>query len=178
MEGLEQLLVCTHLVQTSNLPLLTNCSSEIKNPISLARQVLDLSTRELTLRRVPPNLLVGQGATDFAFDQCMPVLPHDALVSPAARDRWNRWKADLRSAERRARKEANAVASVQHQPDTAQLPPYEERPANETSMVASQSVRNSVWNEGEPMSPPSSAAGFRSPSGKLLCLIAFRLLCC
>jgi taspase (threonine aspartase 1) len=34
----------------------------------------------------------------------MPELPHDALVSPAAKERWLRWKSDLKNAERKARK--------------------------------------------------------------------------
>ena len=34
----------------------------------------------------------------------MPILPHDALISPAARERWVRWRADLKVAERKARK--------------------------------------------------------------------------
>lgn len=58
----------------------------------------------LTLRRVPPNLLVSQGATDFAIDMGMPILPHDALISPAAKERWMRWRSDLKSAEYKSRK--------------------------------------------------------------------------
>ena len=58
----------------------------------------------LTLRRVPPNLLVAQGATEFAEEMGMPILPHDALISPAAKDRWIRWRADLKSAERKSKK--------------------------------------------------------------------------
>lgn len=61
----------------------------------------------LTLRRVPPNLLVAQGATEFAIEMGMPILPHDALVSPAAKERWLRWRADLRAAERKSRKSGN-----------------------------------------------------------------------
>jgi len=80
--------------------------TEIKNPISLARLVLEHTTKQLTLRRVPPNLLVGQGATDFAYEQGMNVLPYDALVSPAARERWARWRADLKHAEKRAARAA------------------------------------------------------------------------
>jgi taspase (threonine aspartase 1) len=34
----------------------------------------------------------------------MPILPHDALISPAAKERWIRWRADLKAAERKARK--------------------------------------------------------------------------
>jgi taspase (threonine aspartase 1) len=58
----------------------------------------------LTLRRVPPNLLVSQGATDFAVEMGMPILPHDALISPAAKERWIRWRSDLRSAERKSKR--------------------------------------------------------------------------
>lgn len=58
----------------------------------------------LTLRRVPPNLLVAQGATEFAVEMGMPILPHNALVSPAAKDRWLRWRADLKAAERKSKK--------------------------------------------------------------------------
>ena len=76
---------------------------DIKNPISLARLVLQESTRPLTLQRVPPNLLVGEGATEFAYDQHMPILPKDFLVSPGARDRWVRWKRDLDNADEEIR---------------------------------------------------------------------------
>jgi taspase (threonine aspartase 1) len=34
----------------------------------------------------------------------MPILPHDALISPAAKERWMRWLSDLRSAERKSRR--------------------------------------------------------------------------
>ncbi|KAF1828755.1 N-terminal nucleophile aminohydrolase [Decorospora gaudefroyi] len=78
--------------------------AQIKNPISLARMLHDHTMDPLTLRRVPPNLLVSQGATDFAVEMGMPILPHDALISPAARERWMRWRSDLRSAERKSRK--------------------------------------------------------------------------
>lgn len=68
---------------------------QIRNPIHLARLILDHSTRPLTLKRVPPNLLVGTGAIEFAFQHGMPVVPNDHLVSRAAKERWLRWKADL-----------------------------------------------------------------------------------
>ncbi|KAF2495945.1 N-terminal nucleophile aminohydrolase [Lophium mytilinum] len=86
--------------------------AQVKNPISLARLVLQHTTKTLTLRRVPPNLLVSQGATDFAFDQGMGVLPHDALVSPGAKERWVRWREDLKHAERRELKKAKAMEAA------------------------------------------------------------------
>ena len=69
--------------------------TEVRNPISLARLVLETSTKPLSLRRVPPNLLVGQGAVDFAYEHGVPILPHDFLISAASRERWIRWRSDL-----------------------------------------------------------------------------------
>ncbi|KAH0545559.1 hypothetical protein FGG08_000390 [Glutinoglossum americanum] len=68
---------------------------EIRNPISLARLVLEQTLSPLSLNRVAPNLLVAQGATDFAFEKRMAVHPHDMLISPGARERWQRWKQDI-----------------------------------------------------------------------------------
>ncbi|KAI9713470.1 MAG: hypothetical protein M1820_000852 [Bogoriella megaspora] len=94
---------------------------EVKNPISLARLIYEHSTKELTLRRVPPVLLVGRGAVEFAFTNGMPTLPPDALVSPAARERWMRWKHDLEHAERRAR-DAKRKVLPETPPSTSQSP--------------------------------------------------------
>ncbi|KIW38912.1 uncharacterized protein PV06_08735 [Exophiala oligosperma] len=76
--------------------------SQVKNPIAAARLVLDESIKPLSLQRVPPNLLVGAGATDFAHDKGLPILPPDFLVSNNARDRWLRWKRDLQDVEDRS----------------------------------------------------------------------------
>ena len=65
------------------------------NPIHVARLLLEESTRPLSLKRVPPNLLVGQGAVDYAYAHKVPILPNDALISPAARERWTKWSRDL-----------------------------------------------------------------------------------
>ncbi|KAF1936070.1 N-terminal nucleophile aminohydrolase [Clathrospora elynae] len=98
--------------------------AQIKNPISLARMVHDHTMDPLTLRRVPPNLLVAQGATDFAVEMGMPILPHDALISPAAKDRWVRWRADLKSAERKHKKAGHHPSCWKIRGDLA---PAEER---------------------------------------------------
>ena len=85
-------------------------TSDIRNPISLARVVLVRSLQPLSLRRIPPNLLVGDGATDFAFSNGIPVLPHDALVSPAARERWQKWRKELRDVSPRSFESLDADA--------------------------------------------------------------------
>ncbi|KPI35565.1 putative threonine aspartase [Cyphellophora attinorum] len=70
-------------------------ASHIKNPITLAHIVLKASTRPLSLSRVPPNLIVGDGAADFAHENGVSVVPHDFLISDEARKRWTKWKTDL-----------------------------------------------------------------------------------
>ncbi|OJJ50904.1 hypothetical protein ASPZODRAFT_55003 [Penicilliopsis zonata CBS 506.65] len=69
----------------------------VKNPISLARVILETSSKPLSLQRVPPNFLVGPGATDFAYDNGLVVLPPDALISPPSKERWTRWQQEIAS---------------------------------------------------------------------------------
>ncbi|KAH0563262.1 hypothetical protein GP486_002173 [Trichoglossum hirsutum] len=101
-----------------------NCS-EIRNPISLARLVLEQTLTPLSLHRVAPNLLVAQGATDFAFQKRMAVQPHDALISPAARERWRRWKQDLVDAMNQNNRPSGSYS--EDEGITAQEYEYEER---------------------------------------------------
>lgn len=75
----------------------------MKNPISLARTILDASKEPLTLHRVPPNFLVGPGATDYAYERGLAVLPHDGLISTPARQRWLQWQRELKEADNRQR---------------------------------------------------------------------------
>lgn len=55
---------------------------------------------------MPPNFLVGSGATDFAFENHLPVLPHDALIGDGAKERWQRWVQELKYAEAMARRKS------------------------------------------------------------------------
>ncbi|OCL04621.1 N-terminal nucleophile aminohydrolase [Glonium stellatum] len=132
--------------------------AQVKNPISLARLVLDHSTKQLTLRRVPPNLLVSQGATDFAFEQGMPILPHDALVSPAARERWVRWKADLKYAERKVKRDAGIVeySSSYKSKDPAADPVYEEQVRKRMREEHTKAMLGGALDEDRSISPPLS----------------------
>ncbi|KAI5290150.1 hypothetical protein KEM54_002328 [Ascosphaera aggregata] len=79
----------------------------IKNPISLARVVLDHSIRPLSLNRVPPNFLAGTGAAEFAYEHGLPIMPSDFLVAPASKARFDKWSQDLKEADA-AEKEAAA----------------------------------------------------------------------
>ncbi|KAF4214541.1 hypothetical protein CNMCM8980_003244 [Aspergillus fumigatiaffinis] len=73
--------------------------SQVKNPISLARMLLETSAKPLTCHRVPPSFLVGEGATDFAYEQGLVILPPDGLISRFSKERWHRWLQDLEAAE-------------------------------------------------------------------------------
>ncbi|KAF8445531.1 nucleophile aminohydrolase [Terfezia claveryi] len=68
----------------------------VQNPICLARAVLENARQPMSLKRVPPILLVGEGATMFAKEQNFPLVENEKLISPAARQRWERWRTELR----------------------------------------------------------------------------------
>lgn len=131
---------------------------EIKNPISLARLLLDHSTQALSLRRVPPNLLVGQGATQFAEEHGMKVLHHEALISPFAKHRWQKWRADLAKAERHKQREEakrQGMSPVVSEPDLTEYfgqnrDHENSRKTHERNMIAS------LYNDAQPVSPPPS----------------------
>lgn len=129
----------------------------MKNPISLARTILDHSTQPLSLRRVPPNLLVGKGAVDFAYEAGMPVLPHDALTSPNALERWRRWQQDLKHAERKAEQAEGRTYVPSSGPDYEPDPLQEERDYESSRSAYVKSMEDAVWNEAQPISPPPSS---------------------
>ncbi|KAF2018898.1 N-terminal nucleophile aminohydrolase [Aaosphaeria arxii CBS 175.79] len=126
--------------------------AQIKNPVSLARLVLNHSMQSLTLRRVPPNLLVAQGATDFAYELGIPVLPFDAMISPAAKDRWVRWKSDLRAAERKAKRAGLPLSCwrIRDDPD-----PQDEQVRQNMRRAHEETLLRSVHAVSPPTSPLS-----------------------
>lgn len=77
----------------------------VKNPIGLARLILEESNRPLSLQRVPPNLLVGQGAFEFAQEKGVLTVYNDFLVSRSAKERWNKWKQDLEQVEQKQKQD-------------------------------------------------------------------------
>lgn len=116
-----------------------------------------MSSKPLSLRRVPPNLLVGQGATDFAWEHGIPVVPHDMIVSRNARDRFMRWKDDLRRAEgSRLTPGSTSIVSSQGGDDQGLDLEYEERVRNKQRRDHTIAILNGTWNEGQPDSPQPS----------------------
>jgi taspase, threonine aspartase, 1 len=116
-------------------------ASDVKNPISAARLILDYQDKPLSLQRVPPNFLVGQGATEFAFDHGMPIVTDELLISSTAKSRWLRWQHDVES----ARVEQEAQSGKQTTGETR------------SSEVSTQSTSFSATvNPALLMTPPSS----------------------
>ena len=136
--------------------------TEVRNPISLAKLILDRSNIPLSLRRVPPNILIGSGAKIFASKNGLAIMANEFLVSKNARDRFLRWQDDLRRAEEKARvitsplkiPEKTTRMAVECQFDTFS-------PVNDdqvrTDLARRQdhamAIQNALWNEGQPDSP-------------------------
>lgn len=79
--------------------LVLNFDADVKNPIMLARKIYDEASRSPGMSRVPPNFLVGEGATDFAWSHNIPTLPPYALITDAARERWTIWTREIQEFE-------------------------------------------------------------------------------
>lgn len=131
-------------------------SSEIRNPIHLARVILEHSTKPLSLRRVPPNLLVGQGAVDFAFEAGIPVLPKDALTSAGAHERWVKWKADLKKMGEKQEDENRLLSEV--------LEKKSDDCERQRQQDAQTRILAACWNESQPYSPALTPSGSSDPA--------------
>lgn len=136
--------------------------SEIRNPIHVARLILEHSTKPLSLRRVPPNLLVGGGATDFAAEKGVPVMPPDSLVSGSAHDRYQRWRADIEKTYLKSSNQAHRKIQLPQTPSDQDQSQEQEQDAIDSVMSLPQSDDPNprhlapFWNESQPYSPQSS----------------------
>ncbi|KAJ6441770.1 adenylate kinase [Purpureocillium lavendulum] len=140
----------------------------IRNPISLAKLILDTSNKPLSLRRVPPNALVGEGARIFAEEHGMLTFANEYLVSKNSRDRFFRWQDDLIRAEGETDEqprlsspsESVAVACVPCQYDTAVPPtPQQGFPREHAAAIIA-----GTWNEGQIDSPYAGTPLLESPN--------------
>lgn len=73
----------------------------VKNPIRLARAVLDHSSIPSPIGRIPPLTLVSEGARQFALSQpsSAHLVSRESLVSPQAEERWRVWKCRFASSD-------------------------------------------------------------------------------
>ncbi|KAK4181153.1 nucleophile aminohydrolase [Triangularia setosa] len=125
----------------------------VQNPISLAKLILDASSLPLSLRRVPPNILVGEGAKEFGIEHGMPEVPNEQLVSKNAKDRYNRWNEDLKRAEVKLHASNHFSNRFAERPSPGD---YEQAadPAGQCSGGDhTNAILTGTWNEGQPDSP-------------------------
>jgi taspase (threonine aspartase 1) len=145
-------------ILTSTICLLTRSPLllDVKNPISLAKLILDTSNEPLSLRRVPPNALVGEGARSFAEEHGMATYGNEYLVSRNSRDRFLKWQEDLKRAEigskdNKASSASNKIniGSAPYQYDAvAVTDPRKIFPRDHTAAILA-----GTWNEGQLDSP-------------------------
>lgn len=110
----------------------------------------------LSLRRVPPNALVGEGARAFAEEHGMITMRNERLVSQNSRDRFLRWQEDLKRAETKTKETRTTPPTGQVsmgcapcQYDTASSQePHRTFPRDHTA-----AIMTGTWNEGQPDSP-------------------------
>lgn len=153
--------------------------ADIKNPISLAKLVLDSSLKSMTLRRLPPNMLVGEGAKKFALEHGMAMVKNTDLISKNARDRFKKWCDDIRKAQARAVRPApekppqvfprlevtfspflisRNVNNPSLDPLRVSQPLASTKASKGLMRDHSSAVLTGMWNEGQPDSPSDSAS--------------------
>ena len=109
----------------------------------------------MSLRRVPPNILVGDGARGFAEEYGLATYSNDHLVSKNARDRFLRWQEDLKRAELKSREAKIGVGSGHSNAGCAPCLYDTIQPETPKSLPQSYSaaILAGTWNEGQPNTP-------------------------
>ncbi|KAF4125876.1 hypothetical protein GMORB2_1122 [Geosmithia morbida] len=142
----------------------------VRNPISLAKTILDTSNKPLSLRRVPPNALVGEGAKKFAEENGIVTCSNEQLVSKNARDRFIRWQMDLNRVESNSDPrmlptvDQGHIARSRHLLDNASPLHASDLPFRPDHSAA---ILAATWNEGQPGSPNCAAQELSAPGGSI-----------
>lgn len=141
--------------------------ADVKNPISLAKKILETSSQTLTLRRVPPNFLVGEGAKLFAIEHGLSIVSNEELSSRNAKDRYHKWRADLQKAIKPNNSPTVPSTEQCTSPETA-VRIEKTRQKEDVSPLTkarkgllrdhSSAILTGMWNEGQPDSPSSDVA--------------------
>lgn len=140
--------------------------ADVKNPISLAKKILETSTQTLTLRRVPPNFLVGEGAKLFAMEHGLTIVNNEELTSRNAKDRYHKWRVDLQRATKATSSPALPSIGQPAPPEGASLTERSKSEDRTLPLVKarkgllrdhSSAILTGMWNEGQPDSPSSDS---------------------
>lgn len=108
----------------------------VKNPISLARHILDSTIKPENPMCIPPNFLVGPGARKFAVKRGLETCRDEDLITKNARIRWLDWNREQETRNRNVQKN-NWVIMDQ----------------GEALSDHANAVRTGTWNEAQPDTP-------------------------
>lgn len=121
---------------------------------------------------MPPNFLIGEGAKRFGIDHGITIVTNEQLVSRNARDRYQKWRADLDKVERSESGSISPLSTVGYNSDTAETRRQSRDLSQEPMMTPgvqsrkgllrdhTTAIMTGLWNEGQPDSPTSET---RSP---------------
>ncbi|XP_055597101.1 threonine aspartase 1 [Uranotaenia lowii] len=73
--------------------------SNVKNPISLARQICERQSKLLTFGRIPPMILAGEGASSYAKEIGLQIVPKEQMISSKAAKSYDHYKRNIKSYE-------------------------------------------------------------------------------
>lgn len=71
------------------------CVTDVKNPIKLARKICDKQTCLFQFGRIPPVLLAGDGASNFAKESGLEMVPMDQMISKKASNTFNYYRSKI-----------------------------------------------------------------------------------
>lgn len=127
---------------------------------------MEQSSRPLSLRRVPPNLLIGDGAANFGWEHGIDIVAHETLVSKNARDRFVRWREDLKRAG--GIRTPGVLSNTSSAADEPIDHEFEEKLKAKQRRDHYNALLNGTWNEGQPDSPaPLSNSSSPAPPGEM-----------
>lgn len=69
--------------------------SNIANPIGLARILCERQSKLLSMDRIPPMILSGEGALNYAKELNIPIVPHESLISSKARKTYDHYRKNV-----------------------------------------------------------------------------------
>ncbi|XP_055843090.1 threonine aspartase 1 [Episyrphus balteatus] len=89
----------------------TNVST-VKNPIQLARIICDRQSKMLSMDRIPPMVLAGEGAAEYASEVGCSMIEADKMISSKAKICYNHYKTKVSDCENRYNIKINSLDTV------------------------------------------------------------------
>ncbi|XP_035902141.1 threonine aspartase 1 [Anopheles stephensi] len=69
--------------------------TDVKNPISLARHLCERQSKLLSFGRIPPMVLVGQGASAYAREIGLQMVPAEHMISANAAKKYDHYRSQI-----------------------------------------------------------------------------------